>query len=147
MFAPTNRNTQEALSPHILATPNTIPTAFLGLALCNGKVRSFLLHWVSTPALHPFEPSPWDGCALAFIGNVLPGNYIEIVKVTQLAFDLPQPQTTPSIAQLDASFAIYLAINFVPALPASAPNTTLMSVRLVMPVPPCLSLQLTLAYC
>ena len=82
-----------------------VPKVFLGLVEHAGVTLSITLHRPTQYASHPIDTSIWDGSTLAFAGNVLAGNHIEIVWVPATVFDAVPDNNMPTIAGLQALLA------------------------------------------
>ena len=94
------------------------------------------LHRPTRYASHPVDTSVWDGATLAFAGDVLAGNHIEIVHVPTHAFEVAPNNNVPTIAGLQALLAAQPdAVQFGPFDDAT-PDTQPTAVRNMVPVPP-----------
>jgi hypothetical protein len=72
----------------------------------------------------------------AFLGDVLPpGNFIEVVTFPDYALDRAEAQITPTYIEIDARYAADPAVQVFEAMPAGTPNTELLQVRTMMPIP------------
>lgn len=83
-------------------------------------------------------PSQWDATALAFVGDVLPGNHIEVSLFPATAFDVIGPHTVPKIAHTDAALAAIVGLDVLLPFANGAANTEAISTRCMVRVPPCL---------
>ena len=82
------------------------------------------------------DTSVWDGATLAFAGDVLAGNHIEIVHVPTNAFEVAPNNNVPTIAGLQALLAAQPdAVQFGPFDDAT-PDTQPTAIRNMVPVPP-----------
>ena len=101
-----------------------------------GITSSITLHRPTRYASHPVDTSVWDGATLAFAGDVLAGNHIEIVRVPANAFEVAPNNNVPTIAGLQAMLAAQPdAVQFGPFDDAT-PDTQPTPVRNMVPVPP-----------
>ena len=78
-YTPDSGRTHTQLEARILSTTAEVPKVFLGLVEHAGVISSVTLHRPAQYASHPVDASVWDGATLAFAGDVLAGNHIEIV--------------------------------------------------------------------
>ena len=113
-----------------------VPKVFLGLVEHAGVTTSITLHRPTQYASHPVDTSVWDGATLAFAGDVLAGNHIEIVRVPTTAFEVAPNNNVPTIAGLQALLAAQPnAAQFGPFEDAT-PDTQPIAVRNMVPIPP-----------
>ena len=85
-YTPDSGRTHAQLEARILSTTAEVPKVFLGLVECAGVTLSVTLHRPAQYASHPVGASVWDGATLAFAGDVLAENHIEIIQVPTTAF-------------------------------------------------------------
>ena len=135
-YAPDSGRTHAQLEARILSTTAEVPKVFLGLVEHAGATSSVTLHRPTQYASHPVDASIWDGATLAFVGDVLAGNHIEIVRVPTTAFEVAPDNNVPTIAGLQAMLAAQPnAVQFGP-FDDGAPDTQPMAVRNMVPIPP-----------
>ena len=101
-YTPDSGRTHIQLEARILATTSEVPKVFLGLVEHAGATSSITLHRPTLYASHPVDTVIWDGLTLAFAGDVLAGNHIEIVQVPPTAFDIVPDNNVPTTARLQA---------------------------------------------
>ena len=58
-------------------------------------------HRPSVYEAHPIDASQWDGAAFVFRGDLIPGNYIPMIRFPDEAFDCTEPQRVPTLAAMD----------------------------------------------
>ena len=135
-YAPDSGRTHAQLEARILSTTAEVPKVFLGLVEHAGATSSVTLHRPTQYASHPVDASIWDGATLAFAGDVLAGNHIEIVRVPTTAFEVAPDNNVPTITGLQAMLAAQPnAVQFGP-FEDGAPDTQSMAVRNMVPIPP-----------
>jgi hypothetical protein len=70
------------------------------------------------------------------VGDILPpGNFVEVVVFPNEGLDRAEAQITPTINEIDARYGADAAISLFEAMPANTPNTELLQVRRMMPIP------------
>ena len=111
LFAPYAANTQRTapeLRDRLLGLSDVVPKAFLVL-LCDddGVLRTRTLHRVQQYRSHPVSASVWDGRIFAFVGDVLPGNHVDLVEFPANSFDLAGEVTVPTVAHTTALLAAH----------------------------------------
>ena len=104
-YTPDSGRTHAQLEARILSMTAEVPKVFLGLVGHAGVTSSITLHRPTRYASHPVDTSVWDGATLAFAGDVLAGNHIEIVRVPANAFEVAPNNNVPTIAGLQAMLA------------------------------------------
>ena len=135
-YAPDSGRTHAQLEARILSTMAEVPKVFLGLVEHAGATSSVTLHRPPQYASHPVDASIWDGATLAFAGDVLAGNHIEIVRVPTTALEVAPDNNVLTIAGLQAMLASQPnAVQFGP-FDDGAPDTQPMAVRNMVPIPP-----------
>ena len=135
-YTPDSGRTHAQLEARILSMTAEVPKVFLGLVGHAGVTSFITLHRPTRFASHPVDTSVWDGATLAFAGDVLAGNHIEIVCVPANAFEVPPNNNVPTIAGLQALLAAQPdAVEFGP-FDDAAPDTQPTAVRNMVPVPP-----------
>ena len=131
-YAPDSGRTHTQLEARILSTTAEVPKVFLGLVEHAGVTSSITLHRPTQYASHPVDTSVWDGATLAFAGDVLAGNHIEIVRVPTTAFEVAPDNNVPTIAGLQALLAAQPnAVQFGP-FEDDTPDTRSIVVHLVL---------------
>ena len=93
------------IQQHVIASSNVVPKVFLFLTEKDGGPVVATLHRPTRYEAHPVTTSSWDGKAFAFIDDLLPGNYIQMVEFPTNAFALCPEQVTPTLAGIDAQLA------------------------------------------
>ena len=135
-YAPDSGRTHAQLEVRILSMTAEVPKVFLGLVEHAGVTTSITLHRPTQYASHPVDTSVWDGATLAFAGDVLAGNHIEIVRVPTTTFEVAPNNNVPTIAGLQALLAAQPnAAQFGPFEDAT-PDTQPIAVRNMVPIPP-----------
>ena len=76
----------DGLRSHVLDASNAVPKVFLGLLSTNNTYKVVSVHRPTAYTRHPATASAWDGQVFAFQGDVLPGNFINIVEFPDDAF-------------------------------------------------------------
>ena len=113
-----------------------VPKVFLGLVEHAGVTSSITLHWPTQYASHPIDTSIWDGLTLAFAGDVLAGNHIEIVWEPITAFEVVPDNNVPTTAGLQALLVAQPnAVHFSP-FEDDTPDTQTIAVHKMVPIPP-----------
>ena len=135
-YTPDSGRTHAQLETRILATTAEAPKVFLGLVEHAGVMSSITLHRPTQYASHPVDTSIWDRLTLAFTGDVLAGNPIEIVQVRTTAFEVVPDNNVPTVAGLQALLAAQPnAVHFGP-FEDNTPHTQAIAVRNMVPIPP-----------
>ena len=109
---------------------------FLGLVEHAGAMSSITLHRPTQYASHPVDASIWDGATLAFAGDVLAGNHIEIVQVPTTAFEVAPDNNVPTIEGLQAMLAAQPNVVQFGPFEDDTPDTQSIAVRNMVPIPP-----------
>ena len=113
-----------------------VPKVFLGLVEHAGVTLSITMHRPTQYTCHPVDTSVWDGATLAFTGDVLAGNHIEIVHVPAIAFKVVPDNNVPTIARLQALLVAQPnAVHFGPSEDDTLDTQTI-AVRNMVPIPP-----------
>ena len=87
------------LHAHVLSAGLQAPKVYLGLIQEGGKHKIRAVHRPTICARDPITPSTWDGRSFAFVGDVLPGDFINLVDFPSDAFTACDPQRVPTLAQ------------------------------------------------
>ena len=103
------------LHAHVLAAGLQVPKVYLVLVKSHNDYSVQAIHRPTAYTRDPTTPTQWDGHNFAFINDVLPGNFINLVPFPDNAFDVCQPQRVPTIAQTTAALT---------TLPANEPNAS-----------------------
>ena len=128
--------THAQLEARILSTTAEVPKVFLGLVEHAGVTSSITLHRPTQYASHPVDTSVWDGAMLAFAGDVLAGNHIEIVRVLATAFEVAPNNNVPTITGLQVMLAAQPnTVQFGP-FEDDTPDIQSIAVRNMVPIPP-----------
>ena len=135
-YAPDSGRTHAQLETRILATTAEVPNVFLGLVEHAGVMSSITLHRPTQYASHPVDTSIWDGLTLAFTGDVLAGNHIEIVWVPTTAFEVAPDNNVPTVAGLQALLAAQPNAVHFGFFEDDTPDTQAIAVRNMVPIPP-----------
>ena len=135
-YAPDSGRTHAQLEARILSTTAEVPKVFLGLVEHAGATSSVTLQRPTQYASHPVDASIWDGATLAFAGDVLAGNHIEIVRVPTTAFEVAPDNNIPTIAGLQSMLAAQPNTMQFGPFDDGAPDTQPMAVRNMVPIPP-----------
>lgn len=129
--------TGEALMEHVLAASQDVPKVFValtrGTAVDDYYITAF--HRPTGYTRDPVRTSGWDGNVYAFHGDVLPGNFINMLQVPANAFQPCPGQRVPTVAQTTALAASGTAGTLLPALPAGAPDSEKWTTRYCIQVP------------
>ena len=127
--------THAQLEARILATTSEVPKVFLGLVEHAEVTLSITLHWPTQYSSHPVVTLVWDGSTLAFAGDVLAGNHIEIIWMPPSAFNVPPVNNMPTIARLQALLAVQPnSVHFGP-FDDGTPDTQAILVCKMVPIP------------
>ena len=135
-YAPESGCTHAQLEARILSTMAEVPKVFLGLVEHTEAMSSITLHRPTQYASHPVNASIWDGAMLAFAGDVLAGNHIEIVRVQTTAFEVAPDNNVPAIAGLQALLAVQPNVVQFGPFEDNTPDTQSIAVRNMVPIPP-----------
>ena len=71
--------TGQALYKHVLAAGMQVPKVYLTLTKTANDYKISAVHRPTAYTRNPVHPSQWDGRVFAFIRDVLPGNFINLV--------------------------------------------------------------------
>ena len=85
-YNPASARSHQQLLHRLLSMSDTSPRAFVGLVEHLGSYCTVLVHRITLFKSHPVVVSDWDGKALGFGGDVMPGNHIELMEVPDDAF-------------------------------------------------------------
>ena len=139
-YAPDSGRTNAQLMARILATTAEVPKVFLGLVEHAGVTSSITLHRPTQYASQPIDTLVWDGATLAFTGDVLAGNHIEIVRVPAIAFEVAPDNNVPCppTPGFRCCWQCKLQPNAVQFGPFEddTPDTQTITVHNMVPIPP-----------
>lgn len=127
----------DELRAHVLAASQAVPKVFLALTRgpTTDDYRVTAFHRPTEYTRDPVRTATWDGQVFAFEGDVMPGNYVNLVPVPPHAFDPCQGQRIPTLAQTTA-LAISLTTEvLIPAQPVGTPDTEKWTTRYCVQVP------------
>ena len=79
-YDPASGRSHQQLLHHLLSMSNTSPKAFMGLVEHSGFYCTILMHRITLFKSHPVDVLVWDGKALGFGGDVMPGNHVELTE-------------------------------------------------------------------
>ena len=136
-YSPHSGQTHAQLEARIIATMLEVPKVFLGLVEHAGVTSSITLHRPTQYASHPVDTSIWDGLTLAFAGDVLAGNHIEIVQVPPTTFEVAPDKNVPTTTGLQALLTAQPnAVHFGPLMMEHWTQKPLLSVKWFPSPPP-----------
>ena len=93
------------------------------------------IHRVTRYRPHPIHTSPWDDNVYAFEGNVLPGNFINMVLLPDISFEVTPGQRVPTMTHVPPTLAASTAATVGPFRDVD-PDTELLRVWRMVQVPP-----------
>lgn len=129
--------TGQEIRDQVLLASNAIPKAYLFLCNHNNTPTVEVLFRPSRFASDLTTVSQWDDLAFGFLGDVLPGNHIEMVGFPTNAFTRTTPQLVPTLAAMDAAVGLLdpLQDSFIPAPAVGTADTEQVSTRVMVQVP------------
>ena len=95
-YDPASGRSHQQLLHHLLSMSDTSPKAFVGLVEHSGSYCTVLVHRITLFKSHPVDVSDWDGKALGFGRDVMPGNHIELMEVPDDAFVVAPEHVVPT---------------------------------------------------
>ena len=135
-YAVDARSTHQELRDRLLSLSEVVPKAFLVLATDTDNVhRTRTIHRVQCYPSHPVLASPWDGKVLAFVGDLLPGNFIDMVEFPEASFALTGEVTIPTTANTTALLAAHPNQGHLLPMAAGTVDTDQVNCRYFIQVP------------
>ena len=95
-YDPASGRSHQQLLHRLLSMSDASPKAFVGLVEHSGSYCTVLVHRITLFKSHPVDVSDWDGKALGFGGDIMPGNHIELMEVPEDAFAVAPEHVVPT---------------------------------------------------
>ena len=100
-YDPASGRSHQQLLHRLLSMSDTSPKAFVGLVEHSGSYCTVLMHRITLFKSHPVDVLDWDGKALGFGGDVMPGNHIELMEVPEDAFAVAPEHIIPTLGNVN----------------------------------------------
>ena len=134
-YDPASGRSHQQLLHRLLFMSDTRPKAFVGLVEHSGSYCTVLVHRITLFKSHPVDVSDWDGKALGFGGDVMPGNHIEQMEVPDDAFAVAPEHVVLTLGNIDHLLSGNPAVEVLGPFTAGDPDTESLKCRKMVPVP------------
>ena len=134
-YDPASGRSHQQLLHRLLSMSDTSPKAFVGLVEHSGSYCTVLVHRITLFKSHPVDVSDWDGKALGFGGDVMPGNHIELMEVPEDAFAVAPEHVVPTRENVNHLLSGNPAVEVLGPFTAGDPDTEPLKCRKMVPVP------------
>ena len=134
-YDPASGRLHQQLLHRLLSMSDTSPKAFVGLVEHSGSYCTVLVHRITLFKSHPVDVSDWDGKALGFGGDVMPGNHIELMEVPEDAFAVAQEHVVPTRENVTHLLSGNPTAEVLGPFTAGDPDTEPLKCRKMVPVP------------
>ena len=134
-YNPASGRSHQQLLHRLLSMSDTSPKAFVGLVEHSGSYCTVLMHRITLFKSHPVNVSDWDGKALGFGGDVMPGNHIELMEVPDDAFAVVPEHVVPTLGNMNHLLLGNPAVELLGPFTAGDRDTESLKCRKMVPVP------------
>ena len=134
-YDPASCRSHQQLLHRLLSMSDTSPKAFVGLVEHSGSYCTVLVHRITLFKSHPVDVSDWDGKALGFGGDVMPGNHIELMEVPEDAFAVVPEHVVPTRENVTHLLSGNPTVEVLGPFTAGDPDTEPLKCRKMVPVP------------
>ena len=134
-YDPASGRSHQQLLHRLLSMSDTSPKAFVGLVEHSGSYCTVLVHRITLFKSHPVDVSDWDGKALGFGGDVMPGNHIELMEVPEDAFAVAPEHVVPTRENVTHLLSGNPPVEVLGPFTAGDPDTEPLKCRKMVPVP------------
>ena len=134
-YDPASSRSHQQLLHRLLSMSDTSPKAFVGLVEHSGSYCTVLVHRITLFKSHPVDVSDWDGKALGFGGDVMPGNHIELMEVPEDAFAVAPEHVVPTRENVTHLLSGNPTVEVLGPFTAGDPDTEPLKCRKMVPVP------------
>ena len=134
-YDPASGRSHQQLLHRLLSMSDASPKAFVGLVEHSGSYCTVLVHRITLFKSHPVDVSDWDGKALGFGGDVMPGNHIELMEVPEDAFAVAPEHVVPTRENVDHLLSGNPAVEVLGPFTVGDPDTEPLKCRKMVPVP------------
>ena len=134
-YDPASGRSHQQLLHRLLSMSDTSPKAFVGLVEHSGSYCTVLVHRITLFKSHPVDVSDWDGKALGFGGDVMPGNHIELMEVPDDTFAVAPEHIVPTLGNVNHLLSGNPAVEVLGPFTAGDPDTEPLKCRKMVPVP------------
>ena len=134
-YDPASGRSHQQLLHRLLSMSDASPKAFVGLVEHSGSYCTVLVHRITLFKSHPVDVSDWDGKALGFGGDVMPGNHIELMEVPEDAFAVAPEHVVPTRENVKHLLSGNPAVEVLGPFTAGDPDTEPLKCRKMVPVP------------
>ena len=134
-YNPASGRSHQQLLHRLLSMSDTSPKAFVGLVEHSGSYCTVLVHRITLFKSHPVDVSDWDGKALGFGGDVMPGNHIELMEVPEDAFAVAPEHVVPTWENVTHLLSGNPTVEVLGPFTAGDPDTEPLKCRKMVPVP------------
>ena len=141
LFTPfdcTNGLAHDALFETVVNSSNSCPKVFLANVSINNSNQIVAVHRPSRYEPDLADPAPqWDGKVFVFVGDLSTrgSNFIQTVELPDSSFELTASQRVPTLATMDARWAVDTTIDTLASLSSTAADTDTVITRRLFPVP------------
>ena len=134
-YDPASGRSHQQLLHRLLSMSDASPKAFVGLVEHSGSYCTVLVHRITLFKSHPVDVSDWDGKALGFGRDVMPGNHIELMEVPEDAFAVAPEHVVPTRENVNHLLSGNPAVEVLGPFTAGDPDTEPLKCRKMVPVP------------
>ena len=134
-YDPASSRSHRQLLHRLLSMSDTSPKAFVGLVEHSRSYCTVLVHRITLFKSHPVDMSDWDGKALGFGGDVMPGNHIELMEVPDDAFTVAPEHVVPTLGNVNHILSGNPAVEVLGPFAAGDPDTEPLMCCKMVPVP------------
>ena len=134
-YDPASGRLHQQLLHRLLSMSDASPKAFVGLVEHSGSYCTVLVHRITLFKSHPVDVLDWDGKALGFGGDVMPGNHIELMEVPEDAFTVAPEHVVPIWENVNHLLSGNPAVEVLGPFTAGDTDTEPLKCRKMVPVP------------
>ena len=134
-YDPASGRSHQQLLHRLLSMSDTSPKVFVGLVEHLGSYCTVLVHRITLFKSHQVDVSDWDGKALGFGGDVMPGNHIELMEVPDDTFAVAPEHVVPILGNVNHLLSGNPAVEVLGLFSAGDPDTEPLKCRKMVPVP------------